>query len=171
MNLIDLRIGLDIDQCICDFINPYKDRFNTDTSPKNMIDHIITRNVYKIRHDKEWWVNLPKIRDIDFIPELYCTKRVNNKEYTLEWLRRNQFPIRPIYQMVYQHGNKARMIKGRVDVFIDDSIANFEACNNFGVFTLLLTTEYNLYYKTDLRIDDLNYWEIVQKYLEYGYRG
>lgn len=73
--------------------------------------------------------------------ELYCTKRVNNKTWTKEWLRRNGFPDRPVYQMYYQHGNKADMIKGKVDVFIDDSLSNVLKCQRSGLPALLMHTE------------------------------
>lgn len=42
--------------------------------------------------------------------------------------------------MVNQHGNKADMIKGRVDVFVDDSVSNVIKMNNSGIPTLLKHT-------------------------------
>lgn len=48
---------------------------------------------------------------INFIPELYCTKRVCNKDYSKTWLRNNGYPNKPIYQVLYQRANKARYIK------------------------------------------------------------
>ena len=116
-----LRIGLDIDDTLLDFWNEYLKQFG---NPKE--DRVITRNVYKLRRNKSFWENLPKLRDIDFEPELYCTKRINPKSYTRKSLINHGFPVRPIYQMYYQKGNKADLIKGRVDVFVDDSISNYE---------------------------------------------
>lgn len=166
MKIEDLRIGLDLDDCIVDWWRSYELRFDVNNKPRNLLNHIIYKNVYKIKDDRDWWINLPKLRDIDFIPELYCTKRISPKSFSIEWLRRNGFPIRPVYQLISQSGNKANLIKGRVDIFIDDSIENFEKCNKAGVFTLLLTTPRNKYYQTDLRIDELNYWDIINKYGE-----
>ena len=158
-----LRIGLDIDDTLVDFFGEYLKRFG---NPKS--DPQITKNVNKLKYDKKFWENLPKLRHIDFIPELYCTKRINPKSYTRNSLISNGFPIRPIYQMYYQHGNKATMIKGRVDVFIDDSISNFVKMNNSGVFCLLITAPNNEYFATDLRINDLNYETILEKYNQYA---
>ena len=71
----NLRIGLDMDQVLDDFMGHYLERFGT---PKN--DFEITKNVQRIlSKDREFWLNLPVINEIDFIPELYCSKRVNPK--------------------------------------------------------------------------------------------
>ena len=158
-----LKIGLDIDDTLLDFFGQYLKRFGT---PKS--DPQITKNVVKLKKDKQFWESLPKLREIDFIPELYCTKRINPKSYTRNSLKANGFPIKPIYQMYYQHGNKSTMIKGKIDVFIDDSVSNFIKMNNSGVFCLLITTPNNQSFKTDLRINDLNYETILEKYNQHG---
>ena len=159
-----LRIGLDLDDTLNEFMNPYLKRFGY---PKS--DGEITKNVQQVLiKDREWWINLPIKNKINFIPELYCTKRINPKSYTRNSLKANDFPIKPIYQMYYQHGNKSTMIKGKVDVFIDDSISNFIKMNNSGVFCLLITAPHNQSFKTDLRINDLNYETILEKYNQYA---
>jgi len=156
------RIGLDIDDCILRFMDRYIQRFGT---PKS--DHHITKNVYKLRKDKNFWESLEKCNDIDFIPELYCTKRISSKTYTRNSLKKNGFPIVPIYQMYYQQGDKSTLIKGKTDVFIDDSVSNFQKMNKNGVFCLLITTPHNKNFETDLRIDDLKYETILNKYNQY----
>ena len=133
-----LKIGLDIDDTLLDFWTEYIKCFG---NPKE--DRVVTRNVYKLRKNRNFWENLPKLREIDFVPELYCTKRINSKVYTKRSLEKHGFPIRPIYQMYYQKGNKADLIKGRVDVFIDDSISNFEMLNKSGVRCLLIDAPHN----------------------------
>lgn len=136
------RIGLDIDDCLADFWGAYCEYFDTANNPRMLEDSIITRNVQRIlSKDRDFWLNLKVVNRPDFVPELYCTKRVNNKTWTKEWLRRNGFPDRPVYQMYYQHGNKADMIKGKVDVFIDDSLSNVLKCQRSGLPALLMHTE------------------------------
>lgn len=133
-----LRIGLDIDDVLADFIGRYYQYFDCVNHPERMQDHIITRNVQRIlRQDRDFWVNLPVINRPDFEPVLYCTKRVNPKVWTKTWLRLNGLPDRPVYQLFNQGSNKANMIKGRVDVFIDDSVRNVEQLNASGVPALL----------------------------------
>ena len=157
-----LKIGLDIDDTLLDFWTEYIKCFG---NPKE--DRVVTRNVYKLRKNRNFWENLPKLREIDFVPELYCTKRINSKVYTKRSLEKHGFPIRPIYQMYYQKGNKAHLIKGRVDVFIDDSISNFEMLNKSGVRCLLIDAPHNRHYETKHRIFDLKYETILKKYNEF----
>lgn len=162
-----LRIGLDLDQVLDDFMNPYLERFG---KPKN--DFVITRNVQRIlSKDRDFWLNLPVINKIDFIPELYCSKRVNPKTWSKLWLQENGFPDRPFYQMLYQHGNKADLIKGRVDVFVDDSVSNFIKMNKAGVPCLLLNNEFNAEFGPILKIysldkDEINYVYNLAKELD-----
>lgn len=159
------RIGLDIDDCLAGFWDAYCERFDTANNPHMLKGHIITRNVQQIlSKERDFWLNLPVINRPDFIPELYCTKRVNNKAWTREWLRRNGFPDRPIYQMVYQHGNKADMIKGKVDVFIDDSLSNVIKCQRSGVPALLYHTDRTVDFPM-FKVFSLNRTEIIDAYL------
>lgn len=130
---MEIRIALDLDGCISDFWSAYCAYFKTDKNPKCLEDHIITRNVERVlKHDKQFWTGLEVKNTIDFVPEMYCSKRVNPKRWSKEWLKKNNFPDRPFYQMMYQHGNKADMIKGRADVLIDDSYGNVDKCRKSG---------------------------------------
>ena len=64
-----LRIGLDIDDCLADFMGSYLERFG---EPKR--DYEITKNVQQVLiKDKQFWENLPVINTLDFVPELYCS--------------------------------------------------------------------------------------------------
>lgn len=159
-----LKIGLDIDDTLAGFFEMYKEYYNVEKNPNAMMDHNITKNVVKLRYNKAFWTTLPKIDNIDFEPELYCTKRVNPKSYTKQWLTNNGFPLKPIYQMVHQHGNKADMIKGRCDVLIDDSISNVLACNKAGMPALLIDRPHNRYWGPQFRIYSLQEEEISEAY-------
>lgn len=163
----DLKIIIDIDDTINSWMEYYKKWFDTDNHPYRLQDHIITKNVFKLRHNRDFWLNVPKLRDVESPIVAYCTKRINPKSYTKEWLIKNGFPNKPIYQMLYQQGNKARLIKGKCDVFIDDSVSNFKKCNESGVFTLLIDAPHNQHFETNLRIYSLEYDEIKEKYHEY----
>ena len=76
----------------------------------------------------------------------------------------NGFPNSPVYQMYLQSGNKARMIKGRVDVFIDDSISNMIKMNLSGVPCLLMDTPNNRDWGPIGRIYTLDKDEIMEIY-------
>ena len=157
-----LRIACDIDQVLADFESAYNKYYNTDMSKEN--DYHITKNVYKLRHNKKFWTNLEVIDRPNFIPYIYATKRINLKSYTREWLLKNGFPDRPIYQTIYQYGNKADIIKGRCDVLIDDSVSNVYKCIKSGVPALLLDRPHNRHAGPEFRIYNLDIDEITECY-------
>lgn len=159
-----MRIALDIDDVLAEFLEAYKVRFNTDKFPKRLQSANITKNVQKLRRDRAFWTGLKVKNRLNFIPELYCTKRVNLKSYTKEWLALNDFPNRPVYQMFYQSGNKATMIKGRCDVLIDDSVYNVTQAIEYGLPALLYTTSENEHVDFPYRIYSLELDEIERMY-------
>ena len=159
---MNLRIALDIDSTLAGFEVSYNRHFKTNIADEK--DHEITRRVYRLRHNKRFWLSLPKIEDINFIPEIYATKRINPKSYTRQWIISNGFPDRPIYQTIYQHGNKADIIKGRCDVLVDDSVSNVVKCNESGVPALLIDRPHNRWFDSQYRIFSLNYSEIESAY-------
>lgn len=161
---MNLRIALDLDSTIAGFDISYNEYFKTDLSREP--DWLITKRVYKLRYNKDFWTNLPVIDEIDFIPEIYATKRINPKSYTREWIIKNGFPNKPIYQTLYQKGNKADIIKGRCDVLVDDSFSNVIKCINSKVPSLLIDRPHNRHIDTPYRIFSLTLDEIVNKYNE-----
>lgn len=155
-----LRIGTDLDDTINSWYNEYLLRFG---QPKN--DYEITRNVMRVlRTDRDFWLNLPLKRCPDFQPTLYCTARLIPKIWTKKWLVEHDVPLAPIYQR-YGYGiSKAPLIKGRVDVFIEDSIKNFIDLNLNGIPCLLIDTPFNRNWGPIGRIYSLNYEEIDETY-------
>lgn len=156
-----LKIALDLDDCIFDFYGTYKRYF---PNPKDWEDARITKNVWKLEYDKFFWENLPLIEKPNFEPHIYATKRINRKEYTINCLKKYGLPVKPIYQTLYQHGNKADIIKGRCDVLIDDSLENVLKALEKGLPALLITRPHNINYNFKYRINSLDYDEIVYKY-------
>lgn len=155
-----LKIGLDIDDTVCDFIGPYLERFG---APKR--DSEITKNVSRILiNDKDFWMNLPIIRSPNFVPTLYCTKRVHPKAWSKQFLIENGLPSAPIYQVFGHTISKAPRIKGRVDVFVDDSISNFIDLNLKGIPCLLIDAEHNHKWGPIGRIFSLDKGEIEESY-------
>lgn len=157
---MNLKIGLDLDQVIFDFINPYINRFGL---PKD--DYEITKNVQRIlKNDRNFWLNQPLINRPNFDVTLYCTKRVHNKNWTKKQLEIHNLPKAPVYQVYLQSANKADKIKGRVDVFIDDSIYNMIQMNLAGVPCLLFDSEENQSWGPIGRVYSLDYNHIVETY-------
>lgn len=164
MNLrnMNLRCAFDLDDTLLDWWGAYKERFpNSDFTNQG----IITRNVRKLQHDKEFWENLELLEKPNFEPYIYATKRIIPKSYTRNSLLKHGLPIKPIYQMYYQHGNKADIIKGRCDVLIDDSYSNVAKAIKSGLPALLIDRPHNQNVKCEFRIYHLDYDEILDAYL------
>ena len=141
-------------------MNPYLQRFGIPKKDSDITKHVMN----DLRKDKEFWLGLPIINVPNFDVALYCTSRVNKKVWNKQFIRQAGLPIAPVYQ-VYGYGlSKVPHIKGRVDVFIDDSIHNFEDLNANGIPCLLISSEFNRGYDTPFRINSLDLDEITQTF-------
>lgn len=156
-----MRIACDLDDTIVDFLGFYKQYFPKES---DMVSRNITKNVYKLRNNKDFWENVPLLEFPDFIPEIYSTKRINSKIYTRNCLLKHGLPIRPIYQTICQLSNKADIIKGRCDVLIDDSIFNVKKAIKAGLPALLISRPHNINIDFEFRIDKLVYKDIEKMY-------
>lgn len=160
----NLRIALDLDDTIFIWRQSHEEYFHCKISkcdPKK-----ITLQVNSLKDNEEFWSNLPLLERPDFIPELYCTKRVNSAKFTVNCLDKYKLPIRPIVQFYNQSDNKADGLVGVADVLIDDSWYNVQQCLEAGFPALLITRPHNKWVKTKYRVSHLNYNEIEQKYHE-----
>lgn len=157
----NLRIALDLDDTVFDFWNAYAELF---PGKHNLVDSTITKNVYKLRHNKQFWENLDLLEKPNFEPHIYATKRINSKSYTKNCLNKHGLPIKPIYQMYYQYGNKADMIKGRCDILIDDSVSNVMKAINSGLPALIIDRPHNQTGSPLFRIYNLDIEEIKFAY-------
>ena len=156
-----LRIGSDLDDTLNQWWPVYVERFGL---PKN--DYEITRNCQqKLRKDRDFWVNLPVLHRPNFNIYLYCTKRTSSKEYAKKWLEINGFNKAPIYQCFYQYGSKAPLIKGRCDLFVDDSPSNFLDLNRKGIPCLLMDGPHNRHLGEVLRVYSMDYDELYETFV------
>lgn len=162
-----LRIGLDVDDVLVDWFGAYVKRYGPIKK-----DSDITRNINRhLKYDKDFWVNLELINKPNFEIELICTKRVINKDWTRESLVKNGINMIkpdgktvPIYQVYCQSRKKSDYIKGRVDLFVDDSLSNFIEMNKNGVPCLLMHTENNKHWGPVGRVYSLDYTELMEAY-------
>lgn len=156
-----LRIGLDIDNTIADFDQAYISRFkkwpNYDWAISRNVEHILV-------HEREFWLNIPVLRRPDFQPKLYCSARVNKKVWSKKYLKDNGFPDAPLYQVPGYKLSKAKVLKGRVDVFVEDSIKNFKDLNSNGIPCLLIDSQTNQDWGPIGRIYNLDYNHIEETY-------
>lgn len=154
-----LRISLDLDGVLADFNSGYLRRFKKWPN----YDWAITRNVNNILiHEREFWLNLPVLNKVEFIPKMYCSARVNPKRWSKQYLRDNGFPEAPLFQVNGYKLSKYKTLKGRCDVHIEDSMKNFLDLNSKGVPCLLYNESEEV--SPILQIRSLEYDEIEEVY-------
>jgi FMN phosphatase YigB (HAD superfamily) len=156
-----IRIALDLDDTIFDFLGAYQEAF---PGERNMINSNIDKNVLSLRKNKKFWENLPLLEMPNFEPCIYATKRINSKTYTRNCLSRHGLPIKPIYQIYYQQGNKANIIKGHCDVLVDDSVFNCYQAMKVGFPAILITRPHNVHSDYPYRVNKLDIEEIMEVY-------
>lgn len=156
-----IRIALDLDDTIFDFIGAYREMFPGD---KNMTEPKITKNVLSLKKDKKFWESLPLLEMPNFEPYIYATKRINSKTYTRNCLSKHGLPVKPIYQIYSQMGNKATIIKGRCDVLVDDSVFNCYQALQVGFPAILITRPHNINSDYPYRVNRLDLDEILAVY-------
>ena len=156
-----LRIGFDVDDTLADFVGGYLKRFkhwpNKDWAVTRNVEHILIK-------ERDFWLNLKVLRQPNFVPRLYCSARVNPKRWTKKYLKDTTFPDAPLYQIPGYKLSKAKVLKGRVDVYVEDSIKNFVDLNLQGIPCLLIDCPHNKDWGPLLRIYSLDYDEIEYAY-------
>jgi hypothetical protein len=95
---------------------------------------------------------------------MYCSARVNPKRWSKKYLRDNDFPEAPLYQVPGYKLSKAKTLKGRCDVHIEDSVKNFLDLNSKGIPCLLYNNATNECLGPILRIYSLDEDEITDTY-------
>lgn len=155
-----LKISLDLDDTILSFQNHYISKFG---QPKTDLE--ITKNVRGILlKDKDFWLSQPLINIPNFVPTQYTTARLINKNWIKQQLELNNLPKSPIYQVLGVSLSKANMLRGRVDVHIDDSLRVFKDLNSRGIPCLLIDSPYNQEWGPIGRIYSLDIEEIEEVY-------
>lgn len=156
-----LVISLDIDGCICDFYNPYIERFGI---PKK--DNEISKNIYRVlSKDKDFWLNLPVINKPTFKVHQYTSARSIPKAWIKKYLEDNAMPKAPVYQLLNYYLSKVPRIKmGGCNLHIDDSLRVFIDCNLNGIPCLLMDNPSNQDWGPIVRIYSLDKDEVEDCY-------
>ncbi len=143
------KIGLDIDEVLCDFVGAYCEKFNL-TVPNFWNFHSNSKEIFAtLKDDKDFWLNLkPKIKctDLPFEPHCYITSRSINPDWTAEWLYKNGFPSVPIYSVPFNTSKLDVAKKSGLDVFVDDKFETFVELNKNSIMCYLFDTAHNRKY-------------------------
>lgn len=145
------KIGLDIDNVICDWTKAWGERYNLSPRPNSW--NFSYGNKERFAEDKQklhdFYSNLPvqvNPAEFTFEPVAYITARSIDEEITKTWLEKNGFPCVPVYTVPFGQSKIEAVKKAGIDWMIDDSYANFVELNNAGICTFLYDAPHNQKY-------------------------
>ena len=143
------KIGLDIDEVICDWVSHWCSHHGMEVPENWWFDFDINSKFEALRDDKEFWMSIPakiKPSDIPFEPHCYITSRTIPVEWTMEWLAKNGFPQVKVYSIGHGVSKVDVARESGIDIFVDDRFDNFVELNSAGICTFLMDTPHNRRY-------------------------
>jgi hypothetical protein len=148
------KIGLDIDEVLCDWVNAWRSRFNIENVATSwFFDREIRNRFEQMREDNElddFYLNLdPHFHgsELPFEPHCYITSRPVDSEVTMKWLDQHGFPTKPVHTVGTGQSKVDVAKESGIDIFVDDSYDNFVQLNNAGIFTYLYDAPHNHKYE------------------------
>lgn len=157
------KIGLDIDECLADFIGGVTEKYKLQYEVKSWYFTYNHDLFDEVKDKKDFWMNLKTVThpdDLPFLPVCYISRRSIPIEWTQEWLYNHGFPCVPV---IHVSGSKINICKEwELDYYIDDSFLNFQELNANGVKTFLFDKPHNKKFKVgNYRISEIK--EIITK--------
>lgn len=153
------RIGLDIDDVLCDFMKPWFEIYGSDEiqnwlqsvdkddNKKKQYNPPIHFNFsYEIKQKldtipkkelEQFYSELPKINAVPFEPICYITSRKIDNSITEKWLEKNKYPTVPVV------GNSSKVDINNIEIFVDDNYKNYCELNNAGICCYLFDAPHN----------------------------
>lgn len=146
------KIGLDIDEVLCDWIGAWTDKFNLDQPEHWAFDPQLVGRFHIMKQEgkiEEFFLSLkPLIRpdEIPFEPHCYITSRPVDSAVTTEWLTKHGFPLAPVYTTDEDNSKVDIAKREGIDIFVDDAFHNFKALNEAGICCFLMDACHNQRY-------------------------
>jgi 5'(3')-deoxyribonucleotidase len=149
------KIGLDIDEVLCDFIGGWRElnQLGDSFKPETWhFDRTIREKFEQMKKDgtlDEFYLDLQPLiypRDIPFEPHCYVTSRPVDTKITEMWLKMHGFPQVPVYTVPMNTSKAEALKKAGVDIFVDDKYDNFVDLNKAGICTYLYDASHNQKY-------------------------
>lgn len=163
--LPSLKIGLDIDEVICNWVGDWTKYWKLDVPKTWFFQKDIQLKFEEMKNKGEldkFYLNLKPLispDELPFEPHCYITSRPVSKEITEQWLIENNFPIRPVYSVGNGKSKVDVAKESGIDIFVDDRYENFKELNEAGICTFLMDSphnqRYNVGYKRIKHLKDL----------------
>lgn len=121
------KIGLDIDEVLCDWVGCCGKKFGYEI-PENWnfsYENKAHFDSFSPEELSEFYLNLPaklKASEIPFEPHCYITSRSVPLEITKQWLIKNGFPAAPVYSVGFGVSKVEVAKESGIDWFVDDKI-------------------------------------------------
>ena len=146
------KIGLDIDEILCDWILAWTKKFGYEipNSWNFSYDNKSHFESFTPEELNEFYLNIPakiKPSDIPFEPHCYITSRSVPVELTEKWLQLHGFPTVPVYSVGFGESKVDVAKKSGIEIFVDDRYENFVELNNAGICTFLMDAPHNSRYE------------------------
>ena len=149
--LHDKRIGLDIDDVICDFVGGWSRKYER-ILPVNhwSFDRKIIERFDKMKDENtlhDFFLSLEASEspsELPFEPVCYITSRsMVSKEITEQWLDKYNFPHAPV---IVSKDKATECLNMKLDAFVDDNYRNFREINQAGILCYLYDQPHNKKY-------------------------
>lgn len=146
------KIGLDIDEVLCDWVGAWTDKFKMDIPESWFFDRNIVERFEELKERgelDEFYSNLKPLissMEIPFEPHCYVTSRPVDTHVTEDWLDRYGFPTRPVYTVPVNKSKVEVLLESGVEIFVDDRFENFVEINQAGILCYLLDSPHNRRY-------------------------
>lgn len=158
------KIGLDIDEVLCDWVTDWRNVWEIDKIPKSWYFDRDLGNRLKEMKDagvlERFYLNLmPLIKpeDIPFEPHCYITSRPVDVSLTEAWLSNHGFPAVPVYNTDSKNTKAVIAKREGLNIFVDDRFENFVEINKVGVNCYLMDAPHNRKHDVGFkRITNLN---------------
>lgn len=151
--LAQTKIGLDIDEVLCDWVGDWCERFDIARPTSWWFDRDLMAKFEDMKQKgelDEFYLSLKpliKPEDIPFEPHCYITSRPVSSEVTEKWLAFWGFPARPVFTTTEELGKVEIAKREGVEVFVDDGYHNFTELNNAGICCFLMDAKHNQRYE------------------------
>ena len=154
----ELRIGLDIDDTIADWVSSWCEKFNLPI-PANWAFQYGLSEKFKELSDNteelnEFFLNLPvkiKPEDMPFEPVCYISHRPVSDEITKQWLIKNGFPAKPVFHVENRTDKLAIAKREKLNMYVDDSYDTFKLMNQNGICCFLMDAVHNRKYEVGFK--------------------